>query len=159
MAGFPGPEALPNAIIEKFKQNIIGEYKTKIEEAVRLAVPLVRVNIPLASLLVSRTKPLRAVLPLRWDQYRGLGRANFKVVCEWSRHGGIELFSHSTKQCAHFPSPTNAFDAVEVEDDHDTIYQRLSNLRQLTVNEIYLQEHKWEPTFDCGQPDHDMAPQ
>jgi hypothetical protein len=64
---------------------------------VRFAVPLVRADVPLASLLVSQTKPVLAVLPLMWNQYRDLGRANFKLVCKGSQHQGIELHSHSTK--------------------------------------------------------------
>jgi hypothetical protein len=157
MGGFTRPPDLPDTIALKFDQNVMRENTPKIEEAVRQAVPLIREDVPLAVLLVSKAKPVRAVLPLSWNRYRDLGRANFKVVCKGAQHRGVELYSHSTKQCSHFSGGDAAFDAVEIEDERDSIYQHLADLSDLVVSEIYLQEHKWEPTFDCDQAVSDSA--
>jgi hypothetical protein len=158
MAGFPAQVNLPKEIAERFDQNVMGENTSKIEEAVRQSVPLVRAEVSLGSMLLQKTKPVHAVLPLNWNEYRDLGEAKFRVVCKWPKHSRVELYSHSTKQCAQFAGSTGSFDAVEVEEENNSIEQHSAHLAELIVNEIYLQEHKWEPTFDCDEPSPDTAP-
>jgi hypothetical protein len=140
--GLPSPEAWPDAIRTAFEDRLLSEQREKILGLLADLVPLGVQVIPVGPMPPASPQLARAVLPLQWDRYCRLARAEFRVVYTWTQGGEVTLHSVGIVMPFQFNPSFQGITILHREWEFggppESISGHLGDLKELTPVSFYL---------------------
>jgi hypothetical protein len=144
LGGLPSPDAWPAAIRTAFDEELLGEQKEKILAVLEELVPLGVEVAPVGPMPPASAQMARAVLPLQWERYCRLARAEFRVVYNWSRGGEVTLHSVGIVMPFQFNRNFQGITILhrqwEFGGEPESIGPHLRDLKDLTPLSFYLKK-------------------